>query len=349
MSPPILELRQVTKRFGETVTAESLSLAIEPGEFFTFLGPSGSGKSTVLRMIAGLERPDSGAILVEGRDMADVEPWHRNLGMMFQQYALFPHMTVAENIGYGLKVRGVPGRERIAQVARMLELVGLTGMERRDATLLSGGEQQRVALARALAPAPRLLLLDEPLSALDEKIRRQMQHELKEVHRRTGTTFLYVTHDQEEALTMSDRIAVLNRGRCAQCDTPERLHRRPRTRFVAEFFRGCNVLTAAAVPRKPALLLAGREIAAPDGARAGTRSLAIRAENLHLALPFPTDAFAFEATLTEVTYRGTLLDYSLTLGDGQSVTATTTRRVEAKLGARVTVGVAYDDILLLDD
>ena len=244
MSANILELDRVTKRFGATVAADALSLTVQKGEFFTFLGPSGSGKSTILRMVAGLEEPDGGTIRIDGQDVAAVSPWHRNLGMMFQNYAVFPHMNVRMNVGYGLKARRLPSSEIKKRVDAMLELVGLASLGDKNVTLLSGGEQQRVALARALAPEPRMLLLDEPLSALDEKIRRAMQAELKHVHRRTGTTFLYVTHDQEEALTLSDRIAVINRGRCVQCDAPERLYKRPRRRFVAEFFRGCNVLEA---------------------------------------------------------------------------------------------------------
>ena len=240
MSDYILRLSGLRKRFGQAVTADDLSLDVERGAFFTFLGPSGSGKSTILRMIAGLERPDAGRIEIDGRDVSATPPWQRQLGMMFQQYALFPHMTVAENVGYGLKVRGVGSIPE--RVSEMLRLVGLSGMGEKNATLLSGGEQQRVALARALAPKPKMLLLDEPLSALDEGIRRAMQTELKRVHAETGTTFLYVTHDQEEALTMSDRIAVLNRGHIAQCDAPETIYRRPRSVFVARFFRGCNVL-----------------------------------------------------------------------------------------------------------
>jgi ABC-type Fe3+/spermidine/putrescine transport system ATPase subunit len=208
----ILELDRVTKRFGATIAADALSLTVQTGEFFTFLGPSGSGKSTLLRMVAGLEKPDDGTIRIDGQDVAAIAPWHRNLGMMFQNYAVFPHMNVRLNVGYGLKARRLTPRETKRRVDAMLELVGLVSLGDKNVTLLSGGEQQRVALARALAPEPRMLLLDEPLSALDEKIRRAMQAELKHVHRRTGTTFLYVTHDQEEALTLSDRIAVINRG-----------------------------------------------------------------------------------------------------------------------------------------
>src|SRR5438445_477926 len=244
MAEAILQLEQVTKRFDRTLAADRLSLTVHRGEFFTFLGPSGSGKSTILRMIAGLERPDAGRILIAGQDVERVPPWRRNLGMVFQHYAIFPHMTVAENVSYGLRVRRRPPAEIGGKVARLLALVGLAGMAGKNVTLLSGGEQQRVALARALVLEPSLLLLDEPLSALDEKIRREMQAELKHIQQKTGTTFLYVTHDQEEALTMSDRIAVLHDGACVQCDAPERLFRRPRTRFVAGFFRGCNILAA---------------------------------------------------------------------------------------------------------
>src|SRR6478752_7023210 len=260
MSANILELDRISKRFGATVAADALSLTVEKGEFFTFLGPSGSGKSTVLRMVAGLEEPDGGTIRIDGQDVAAVAPWHRNLGMMFQNYAVFPHMTVRMNVGYGLKARRLPSSEVKKRVDAMLELVGLASLGDKNVTLLSGGEQQRVALARALAPEPRMLLLDEPLSALDEKIRRAMQVELSGVHKRTGTTFLYVTHDQEEALTMSSRIAVLNGGRVVQCDEPERLYKRPRTRFVADFFRGCNVLRVEPVREangKPQYRLAG--------------------------------------------------------------------------------------------
>ncbi len=260
----MLRLSHINKRFGPTVTADNLSLEVKRGEFFTFLGPSGSGKSTILRMVAGLERPDRGTIEIDSRDVSATPPWSRNLGMMFQQYAIFPHMTVAENVGYGLKVRGVEAGARETRVLEMLGLVGLAGMESKNATLLSGGEQQRVALARALAPEPKMLLLDEPLSALDERIRRAMQTELKRVHAETGTTFLYVTHDQEEALTMSDRIAVFNKGRLEQCDAPEALYRRPRSTFVARFFRGCNVLETSersASGGKARYWIAGAEIA----------------------------------------------------------------------------------------
>jgi ABC-type Fe3+/spermidine/putrescine transport system ATPase subunit len=347
---PILRLSGVSKRFGPAVTADDLSLEVRRGEFFTFLGPSGSGKSTILRMVAGLERPDSGSIEIEGREVSGVPPWQRNLGMMFQQYAIFPHMTVAENVGYGLKVRGLSADERKARVDEMLRLVGLAGMDAKNATLLSGGEQQRVALARALAPRPRMLLLDEPLSALDERIRRAMQTELKRVHAETGTTFLYVTHDQEEALTMSDRIAVFDRGRCVQCDEPDALYRRPRSTFVARFFRDCNVLSVTDLVQEgdsARLRLAGTEVAGVPAQTGIGPHVAVRAEEVLLG-PAASGA-RFDAMLEGVTYRGTVLDYELRLADGQTLTATMTRRIDLAPGARVVVSVAPEHFILLDD
>jgi ABC-type Fe3+/spermidine/putrescine transport system ATPase subunit len=352
----ILQLDAVSKRFGATVTADRLSLTIAPGEFFTFLGPSGSGKSTVLRMVAGLERPDGGRILIDGRDVVGIPPWRRNLGMVFQHYAVFPHMSVAENVAYGLKLRGSSGEAVARRVAEMLALVGLPGFERRNPAQLSGGEQQRVALARALAPEPRMLLLDEPLSALDEKIRREMQSELKRIQRRTGTTFLYVTHDQEEALTTSDRIAVLSRGVCVQCDAPEALFRRPRTRFVAAFFRGCNVFDAAleAVGNGTARLrLGGSSLVvlwegrdAMPGSQIG---VAIRCENLHVGERAASCAVQCAATLQEIIYRGTNIDHVMRLADGQVAQATSTRRELDGDATAVTVGFDAADVVVLED
>jgi ABC-type Fe3+/spermidine/putrescine transport system ATPase subunit len=355
MADTVLELIEVSKRFDQTVTADRLSLSIARGEFFTFLGPSGSGKSTVLRMIAGLERPDAGRILIAGEDVVGVPPWRRHLGMVFQQYAVFPHMSVAENVGYALRVRGAAPRGRDARVAALLDLVGLAGMERKNATLLSGGEQQRVALARALAAEPAILLLDEPLSALDEKIRREMQTELKHIQRSTGTTFLYVTHDQEEALTMSDRIAVLNRGSCVQCDAPERIYRRPRTRFVAGFFRGCNVLDAAALqtgPNGERITLAGTAVAAgplPLPSSNGRIGLAIRSEDLHLGAGAGRFPCTLTARLEEIIYRGTNVDHRLRLADGQLVVATSTRRECDAADAEVMIGFDPEALVILDD
>jgi ABC-type Fe3+/spermidine/putrescine transport system ATPase subunit len=354
MVEPSLEIDGVSKRFGATVVADDLSLTVHRGEFFTFLGPSGSGKSTILRIVAGLERPDRGRILIDGRDVAAVPPWRRNLGMVFQHYAVFPHMSVADNVGYGLKVRRVPDGETSRRVAEMLELVGLAAMSAKNVTLLSGGEQQRVALARALAPEPRMLLLDEPLSALDERIRRAMQVELKQVHRKTGTTFLYVTHDQEEALTMSDRIAVVNQGRIVQCDAPAQLYRRPRTRFVASFFRGCNVLHAVSVNQadgSASFEIAGTLVEGVplDGAPRGSAHVAVRAENVLIGAQAEGSPARLPAALVETVYRGTVQDYLLRLKDGQQLVATTTRQVGVPPGSAVTIGLEPAAVIPLED
>jgi ABC-type Fe3+/spermidine/putrescine transport system ATPase subunit len=352
---PLLEFRGISKRFDRKVVAEDLNLTIGRGEFFTFLGPSGSGKSTGLRLVAGLETADAGAILIQGRDMRGVPPWKRNVGMVFQQYALFPHMSVAQNVAYGLKVRGMKKAGITAEVDALLSMVGLTGMANKNATLLSGGEQQRVALARALAPEPLILLLDEPLSALDEKIRREMQVELKHIQRRTGTTFLYVTHDQEEALTMSDRIAVLNDGRAVQVDRPEVLFRRPRTRFVAQFFRGCNVLAAeaAGVDGESAdIVLAGKQMAADRNGltpRGRAVSVAIRSESISVGNSALGRSVQMDARLHEVIYRGTNNDYDLELADGQRLVATSTRREVEGSPEYARIGFESRDVILLAD
>jgi ABC-type Fe3+/spermidine/putrescine transport system ATPase subunit len=353
---PILSLENISKRFGQTVIADNISMTVDKGEFFTFLGPSGSGKSTILRMVAGLDQPDRGRIVIAGTDVAEIPPWNRNLGMVFQQYAIFPHMTVAKNVAYGLKARKLKGEPLDLKVAEMLKLVGLTGMENKNPTLLSGGEQQRVALARALAPQPSMLLLDEPLSALDEKIRREMQTELKHIQRKTATTFLYVTHDQEEALTMSDRIAVLNSGSCVQCDAPEKLYRRPRTRFVAHFFRGCNVVDADVLEiagNKVRVRFGGQVFEVAAGAtgelKPGKTGIAIRAENLRLTGPETQYRAKVQAHLREIVYRGTHIDYLLELDDGQRLTATATRRYIDAPPRKVTVSFDTDDLIILED
>jgi ABC-type Fe3+/spermidine/putrescine transport system ATPase subunit len=356
VAEPILELAQVTKRFEHILAADRLSLTVYRGEFFTLLGPSGSGKSTILRMVAGLEQPDTGSIRIAGRDVDDVPPWRRNLGMVFQQYAIFPHMTVAENVAYGLRVRLRPYRDISEKLTAALRLVGLEGMADKGVTRLSGGEQQRVALARALVLEPSLLLLDEPLSALDEKIRREMQAELKHIQQKTGTTFLYVTHDQEEALTMSDRIAVLDRGACVQCDAPERLFRRPRTRFVAHFFRGCNILTADVVGRdadRLRLSIGGQPtivmLEGMDLPRTPRVDVAIRAEHLRVGASAASCETQIQATLLETIYRGTNVDHVLEFSDGQRVVATSTRREADAEGVTVTCGYDPADVIPLED
>ena len=233
---------RLRKHYGDVVAVADIDLTIAPGEFFTLLGPSGSGKTTLLRLIAGFERPDSGRIELGGRDVTGVPPYARNVNTVFQDYALFPHMTVAENIEYGLRVRHVPKPQRREKASQALEMVRLPGLGSRKPAQLSGGQRQRVALARAIVNEPGVLLLDEPLGALDLKLRQEMQTELLRVQREVGITFVYVTHDQEEALTMSDRIAVLNQGHIEQIGAPIEVYERPRTAFVAGFIGVSNLI-----------------------------------------------------------------------------------------------------------
>ncbi len=240
-----IELREASRAFGSVVALDRVSLTVAPGEFFALLGPSGSGKTTCLRLIAGFDQPDSGQVLLDGVDVTSAPPFDRNVNTVFQDYALFPHMSVAENVAYGPRVRGIAATERRRRAAEMLELVRLGEFADRRPTQLSGGQKQRVALARALINRPKVLLLDEPLGALDLKLREEMQAELKGLQQRLGITFVFVTHDQGEALSMADRVAVFSGGRIEQLDTPRVLYMRPRTAFVASFVGSANVVTGA--------------------------------------------------------------------------------------------------------
>ena len=356
VTDPILQLQHLHKRFGRATPAQDFSMTVERGEFFTMLGPSGSGKSTVLRMIAGLEYPDSGSIVIDGRDMTSVPPWDRHLGMVFQQYAIFPHLDVAGNVGYGLRRENLGREEAQARVSELLTLVGLGGYEGRNVNQLSGGEQQRVAIARALAPRPAILLLDEPLSALDEKIRREMQDELRSIQQRTGTTFIYVTHDQEEALTMSDRVAVLNQGRYVQCDAPDQIFHAPRTPFVARFFRGCNLLSADLVEEgaQAHMTLCGQSLSIDRrGRRLGSGMVALRGEAIQLATrrtPEETSPsnLTLSATITGVSFRGSYSNIELQLPDGQCITAIHPAQSGNQVGDEVSVQIAAGDLIVLE-
>jgi putative spermidine/putrescine transport system ATP-binding protein len=258
--PAALRLHGVRKSYGQVVAVAGIDLTVDEGEFFTLLGPSGSGKTSLLRLIAGFERPDAGRIELGGRDVTSLPPHLRETNTVFQDYALFPHMTVGDNIGYGLRIKHVPVGERRKRVERALQMVRLTGLDKRRPNQLSGGQRQRVALARAVINEPEVLLLDEPLGALDLKLRQEMQLELKRIQKEVGITFIYVTHDQEEALTMSDRVAVMASGSIEQIGSPVELYERPATEFVAGFIGISNLLTRGGVrfvvrPEKLRMLL----------------------------------------------------------------------------------------------
>jgi spermidine/putrescine ABC transporter ATP-binding subunit len=244
-----VEISRLKRSFGALTVVDDVSIDVGPGEFLALLGPSGSGKTTILMTIAGFSEPDSGAVRIGGRDVTRLPPYARNIGMVFQKYALFPHMTVAQNIAFPLLQRGMPREQIRRRIAEVIELVGLSGLEDRSSVALSGGQQQRVALARALVYRPPVLLMDEPLGALDKKLREHLQVEIKDIQRITGTTVIFVTHDQNEALAMADRLAVLNQGRIEQIGTPEDLYDRPANSFVADFIGEANVLTGVAVGR----------------------------------------------------------------------------------------------------
>jgi putative spermidine/putrescine transport system ATP-binding protein len=314
---PAIELRLASRRFGSVVALDNVSLTIASGEFFALLGPSGSGKTTCLRLLAGFDRPDSGSVWLNGVDVTNVPPHRRNVNTVFQDYALFPHMSVADNVAYGLRVRGVAVAERRERAREMLSLVQLESFGDRRPAQLSGGQRQRIALARALINQPQVLLLDEPLGALDLKLREDMQTELKSLQQRLGITFVFVTHDQGEALSMADRVAVFNQGRIEQLDTPRDLYARPRTAFVADFVGSANIVPAAIAAR-----LTNR-----------AQAFAIRPELvavLPVDAPAPVGQITCEGVLEDVLYHGASsrchvrVDETLTVAASQAETASTT-------------------------
>ena len=306
---PAVRLEGLEKRFGDVAAVDGVDLEIGDGEFFSMLGPSGSGKTTTLRMIAGFELPTAGRVLLHGQDVTGLPPFERDVNTVFQDYALFPHMTVADNVAYGLVIRRVPKAERDRRVAEALAMVRLEGYDRRKPGQLSGGQRQRVALARALVNRPRVLLLDEPLGALDLKLREEMQVELKGIQQQVGITFIYVTHDQEEALTMSDRIAVFNRGRIEQVGAPAEVYEKPATRFVAGFVGTSNLLTGEAA----------RAIVGTPG------TFTVRPEKIHLASPAnepADDEVAAAGRIREVVYVGPDTRYIVQLEAGAELVVT---------------------------
>jgi len=358
-----VELRDVTKRFGEVVAVDHVSLPIRDGEFFSLLGPSGCGKTTTLRMIAGFEQPSEGEIFIADQPVAGVPAFERNTNMVFQNYALFPHMTVSQNVAFGLQMKRVPQAEIARRVTEALEMVRLPGMEERMPTQLSGGQQQRVALARALVNRPAVLLLDEPLGALDLKLRKEMQLELKDLQNRVGITFIYVTHDQEEALTMSDRIAVMGHGRVLQVGTPTEIYERPNCRFVADFIGETNFLEGKIVTREDGYVAVairpGVELRAPVGEGSVEDSqvtVAIRPEKLRL-LNEPLDRAenCFPGVIQEVVYIGTDTHFVVSLAEDLTIRVRQQNRISTPdrraysgdRGDRVYVAWAPESTLLL--
>jgi ABC-type Fe3+/spermidine/putrescine transport system ATPase subunit len=326
---PDVELVRVTKRFGDVVAVDALDLEVQPGEFLSLLGPSGCGKTTTLRLVAGFERPDEGKVRIGGSDVSGLPPYKREVNTVFQSYALFPHLTVGENVAYGLKQRGLGRKERRARAVEMLELVRLSGFERRKPKQLSGGQQQRVALARALVMQPRVLLLDEPLGALDLKVRRELQIELKRIQNEIGITFVYVTHDQEEALAMSDRVAVMHAGRIEQLGAPREIYDRPATRFVADFIGETNFI------------------------RQNGEIVAVRPEHVRLTRTAPTER-GLGATVVAAMVVGSAVQCVVRTEDGQEVLVRE-QRARGETGAeslregeRVFVSWASDEALELE-
>ena len=323
MSDSFLELKNLKKSFapGEAVL-QGINLTIRQGEFVTLLGASGCGKTTTLRIIAGLEQPDSGSVWLEGQDVTALEPNQRDVNTVFQNYALFPHMNVADNIGYGLKIRKAPKAEIKKKVKEMLELVQLEGYEKRKPSELSGGQKQRVAIARALANNPRVLLLDEPLGALDLQLRRTMQLELKRLQKKLGITFIYITHDQEEAINMSDRIVVMNQGQFEQIGTPDEIYNHPKTSYVAAFVGNANILkgTVAEKNGHHIKVKLGDEVASIDTEEkvniGETVTVALRGENILLE-----ENADLHATVKEKNFAAGQLRVLLTLPNGDEITA----------------------------
>ena len=346
-----LTLSHLEKVFGANRVVKDFNLSVAKGEFISLLGPSGCGKTTVLRMVAGFEVPTSGGIVIDGQDVTGLKANQRNIGMMFQAYALFPNLTVAENVAFGLKVKGVAKDKRDARVAEMLRLIGLAEMGGRYPFQLSGGQQQRVALARALAPSPRVLLLDEPLSALDAKVRVSLRNEIREIQRELGITTIFVTHDQEEALSMSDRVVVMNGGIAEQVGAPFEVYNRPATRFVATFVGTLNIFDAV-VEGPEAVSLGGvtvRLAEAVERAKGAKVSVALRPEAVHLGRVDGAEA-VLPALIQSVEFLGSIIRVRAEVA-GTVVALDTFNRADAPppaVGVQTEVSLSGRDLIVLE-
>jgi spermidine/putrescine transport system ATP-binding protein len=345
MSLPVdVQLDRVTKRFGAVTAVNQVSLEVAQGEVLALLGPSGCGKTTTLRMIAGFEDPDAGLVRIKGAVVNEVPTYRRNLGMVFQQYALFPHMSVFHNVAFGLRMRGSSRAEARRRVGEAMALVRLQGLEERFPSQLSGGQQQRVALARAIVTRPAVLLLDEPLGALDKKLREQMQIEIRALQRALGITTIFVTHDQEEALTLADRIAVMEGGEIVQIGTPTEIYERPRSRFVSDFIGVSNFLTGRVVERSGASLtieVGGVRLQASggDGLAPGDRvEIAVRPEKIRLSPHPPTRPNVMQGQIENVVYLGAVTFYYLRLAGEERLVVMEQNQTPRAPGAGHAVG-----------
>ncbi len=347
-----LSFESVSRSYGATVAVRDVTLDVRPGEFLTLLGPSGCGKSTLLRVAAGLEPPDGGRVSISGRDVTGVPAHRRPVNMVFQHYALFPHRTVAGNVAFGLEIAGRPRGEIASRVGRILETVRLGDLGGRRIDQLSGGQKQRVALARALVLEPEVLLLDEPMSALDRKLRQEMQVEVKHLHERLGTTFLFVTHDQEEALAMSDRVAVMNDGRVEQVGTPEALYERPRTRFAAEFLGVANLWPATvekiAGGRAALTTDGGLALVADGGAFVAGETVwaGVRPERIAIG---GDGENRLAGILEDEVYLGDRTQWRVKVGDTRLVVAEGALAPDRRRGERVELTFAAGAVLRLED
>jgi spermidine/putrescine transport system ATP-binding protein len=345
-----IRLIGLTKRFDDVVAVDNISLDIDRGQFFALLGPSGCGKTTTLRMIGGFEEPTEGRIELGGSDVAPLPPYKRDVNTVFQSYALFPHLTIFENVAFGLRRRGVKGGDLRTRVVESLELVGLAGLERRKPRQLSGGQQQRIALARALVNRPRVLLLDEPLGALDLKLRKEMQLELKRIQHEVEITFVHVTHDQEEAMTMADRIVIMNGGHIEQLGTPTELYEQPRTAFVAGFLGVSNLLDGTVASDGSVKLNDGTVVQVPRdvlGGRTGTVRIGVRPEKLRIG---GGETNSLAGTVTESAYIGVSTQYILETPAGPVAVYVQNDRTGGQVatGERLTLGWSPDSTFVVD-
>jgi len=356
----MVELREVSKRFGSFVAVNDVTLQIRKGEFLTLLGPSGCGKTTMLRMISGFETPTEGLVLLDGQDVTYTPPYKRNVNQVFQSYALFPHMTVFENVCFGLRMKGMEKPVMEEKAMKMIEMVSLKGFEQRKPSQLSGGQRQRVALARAIVNEPKVLLLDEPLAALDAKLREQMQIELKRLQKRLGMTFVFVTHDQEEALTMSDRIAVVNLGKIEQIGTTTEIYHQPRTTFVANFIGEANLLDGEVLARNGATVrlkiekefeLTATDVNLPTDAK--NVIVSIRPEKISILSTRPGGDNVFEAYVSEERFKGATDELYLETESGLTLTAVVANESATQVafheGDRVFCQLHPDDIVIVQD